>query len=828
MEREYQAVEQASCAPLRSMPMIRKGRHLRRPVFIAYDDIYAQAQAYELNGMDSYMSRKDERKNKYGDNDMSVDDILSEFHSGALFSDFGRGGDDDVRLYEPSRRRNEYAPEIDSRFNTGGRKKSDRPVPSWDMDISSDDDYVPTEQSRRAVPAEEYDEEQDALPRSGKPKFSFGKNKKKDKKSRTSYQPKYIVEEEHEEADEDDLFARGFRDISAEQSAYAGIDIDTDSADERGEDEDYPDDEHAESYAPPSFSEYVASVFATIFFRLRGTHRGESSATMNDEDEDLGAEVSCKDAAKYYGSYVHATRMRLRIACGLLAFMAYISLGLPIPGMLAYLPVTAAMCMAIQFTIMLLALDIVTTGILKMAHLQMGADSLAVVACLITSADAAMVALGSSVSSHIPLCAVSSLSLVGVMLSSLLSVRALRKTLRVPAIAKRIYSVVGDNDIKGKGITLVKTSRPATGFVRRCEEAAPDETLFAKLTPFMLLAAMLLALIVSAVTHNYYDILYIFSAVLAPAVPVTALICFALPFFLGSMQIFSSGAAIAGWSGLCDIGQSSNLIVTDRDLFPESSISVESIRIFADEDAQKVISYAGTLIIASGCSMSKAFSDEMEQNGCTVQPMSNFECLSGGGMKGIIDGHVVLCGSSDLMRLMNVRIPFRLVDKTTVLLAIDGILYGIFSMNYQPLPQVRRALVELMRSNRHPIFALRDFNITPEMLKTTFDIATDGYDFPPYVERFKITETKPSENSKIAAVVCREGLASVTSMADTGKNIYTATRVNLIISVLSAILGMLVVFVKMLSTGSIGLGFILLYMLLTAIPVVIVSVFMKF
>ena len=344
----------------------------------------------------------------------------------------------------------------------------------------------------------------------------------------------------------------------------------------------------------------------------------------------------------------------------------------------------------------------------------------------------------------------------------------------------------------------------------------------------MLLGAMLLALIVSAVTRNYYEIIYIFSAVLAPAVPATALICFALPFFLGSMQIFSSGAAIAGWSGLCDIGQSNNLIVTDRDLFPEGSISIESIRIFADEDAQKVISYAGTMIIASGCSMGKAFTDEMEQNGCTVQPMSNFECLSGGGMKGIIDGHIVLCGSSDLMRLMNVRIPFRLVDKTTVLLAIDGILYGIFSMNYEPLPQVRRALVDLMRSNRHPIFALRDFNITPEMLKSTFDIATDGYDFPPYVERFKITETQPSESSKIAAVVCREGLASVTSMADTGKNIYTATRINIVISVLSAILGMLIVFVKMLSTGSIGLGFILLYMLLTAIPVIVVSVFMKF
>lgn len=825
MEREYLAVEQASCAPMRTMPMIRKARRPRRPVFRVSADLEAPVQAYDLNGMDSYMSRKDDRKNKYGNDDMSVDDILSEFHSGALFSDFDMdSGDYDERPRERARREREddYALEIDSRFNVSGRKKYERSFTSMDMDTSADEDYVPAEQRGRTAAHREYDADYDEPQRGEKSRFSFGR--KKDKKKRSSYQPKYIAEDEQEE-DEEDLFARGFRDINDRQTAYADAERMDDLDDDGG---DYPDDEHPEGYMPPSFSEYLASVFASVFLRLRGTHRGESAATMNDEDEDLGAEVTCAAASKYYGSFVHSTRLRCQIACGLLAFMTYISLGLPIPGMLGYLPVTAAMCMAVQFTIMLLALDIVTNGILKLARLQMGADSLAVIACLITSADAAMVAMGSGVSSHIPLCAVSSFSLVGVMLSSLLSVRALRKTLRVPAIARRIYSVVGDNNIKGKDITLVKTSRPATGFVRRCEEAAPDETLYAKLAPFMLLGAMLFALVVSAVTRNYYDIIFIFSAVLAPTVPATALICFALPFFLGSMQIFSSGAAIAGWSGLCDIGQSSNLIVTDRDLFPEGSISIESIRIFADEDAQKVISYAGTMIIASGCSMGKAFTDEMEQNGCTVQPMSSFECLSGGGMKGIIDGHIVLCGSSDLMRLMNVRIPFRLVDKTTVLLAIDGILYGIFSMNYEPLPQVRRALVELMRSNRHPIFALRDFNITPEMLKSTFDIATDGYDFPPYVERFKITETQPSESSKIAAVVCREGLASVTSMADTGKNIYTATRVNIVISVLSAILGMLVVFVKMLSTGSIGLGFIMLYMLLTTIPVIIISVFMKF
>ena len=121
---------------------------------------------------------------------------------------------------------------------------------------------------------------------------------------------------------------------------------------------------------------------------------------------------------------------------------------------------------------------------------------------------------------------------------------------------------------------------------------------------------------------------------------------------------------------------------------------------------------------------------------------------------------------------------------------------------------------------------MRDFNITPDMLKESFDIATDGYDFPPYVERFKITETEPSEDSRIAAVVCREGLTPLTVMADTGRGMYMAVRVNLLVTLVGAALGMILVVIKML-TSTISLSFILLIMLLFAIPVLVISVFMK-
>ena len=398
----------------------------------------------------------------------------------------------------------------------------------------------------------------------------------------------------------------------------------------------------------------------------------------------------------------------------------------------------------------------------------------------------------------------------------------------MPTIGKRFFAVTAEEKLRPGEITLLKSKRHAKGFVRRAEEAAMDETVFTKLSPMLLVLAFLMTLIVMIAKKSYSQIIYIFSAMTVLAVPFGTLLSYSLPFFLGSTRIFRSGAAIAGWSGLCDIGTSKNLIVTDRDLFPESAVTIESVRIFADEDAQKVISYAGTMISASGSCAAGCFADLMHETGSTLRAVENFEYLPGGGMRGLIDGSVVLCGSTDLMRLMNVRIPFRLTDKTTVLLAIDGILYGIFSMHYEPLPQVRRALVDLVRTARPPVFAVRDFNINPEMLHNVFDLATDGYDFPPFTERVKLSE--PDEDSKgerIAAVLCNEGLGPLTNVSDVGRSMYMATRVNVLLNVLAAVLGMFMVFVRFLSTGSNSLGSLFVYALFWTIPVLLVSFFVS-
>ena len=742
--------------------------------------------------------------------------------------------------------RREEEAEIDSRFNlTGRRQQETLSYAGSEVDLSADENYVhiqPTEYNPSQW-TPDYDDPLADRPEPEEPthkkhRFTIGRRKAAQLKQRAEAEEAERAESAEEASAEAPAEAEQprkvristFTDLDAEPAVYAEEDDELPD-DEGAGDEFEPRGKHyrdSELYAPPSFREYVLSLLASLWLRIRGTVRGSTAETMEETQEDLGPEVTPLAASKYYGSFLRSMKLRVRIAAVILFVLFYVSLEAPVPGMLKELNVAAAFCFGAQAAIMLLALDVVTNGVTSLFRLKPGAESLAVIACLFTGLDALMVALSDSAALHMPLCAISSASVMGLLLGAYLNARGLRKATRVPAIGKRFYAVTAEEKLKSGEITLLKSMRSAKGFVRRAEQASPDEELYTRISIPLFALALLLSLIVAAAKKSFSEFLYIFSALLVLTVPFGAMLSFSLPFFLGSTRIFRFGAAVAGWSGLCDIGVSKNLIVTDRDLFPPSAVTIDSVRIFADEDAQKVISYAGSLMKDYNCSATACFEDLMAETSSPALPVNGFELLPGGGMKGVIDGHVVLCGSTDLMRLMNVRIPFRLTDKTTVLLAIDGILYGIFSLKYEGLPQIRRALVDQVRSARPPVFAVRDFNINPEMLHTTFDLATDGYDFPPFVDRYSLSE--PAEDigdERITAVLCNEGLGPLTTVADVGRMMYLAVRVNVLVNLAAAVLGVLLVFIRLVGAGFWPLSSFFLYMLVWMLPVVAMSIFVS-
>lgn len=621
--------------------------------------------------------------------------------------------------------------------------------------------------------------------------------------------------------------ASGEQEQEAEQELYEGSGINEDTGDKYAADADYtviepeaPKKEKARK-EPKSFRESVAvpviSALAFIAMKIK-----QSQVTLGEtsyESEDLGEEMQPDKAARFYDKHIAGLRLRTRIAFVLCVLMAYISYGLPVPGALADVGVKSAVCLIMMISVMFCGLDIITTGIMSIVRFKLHASALIVVSCLLCMIDAFLSA--ASVSEKVvPFCVIPALTIAFTLLGSVMNARSNKIILNTAAASKHPYVVTAESELSGGDITLVKGRKPIDGIVRRTEEDGPDESVFGVLTPYFVVAALVLSIIAAVISKSFSSFAHILSGIFVCAAPIAMLLTFPLPFFISIKSLIRSGSTIAGWSGLYDIGKAKHLIVTDGDLFPKGCVKISRTRVFAGMEPERIISFAGSIISASGSAMVHPFTELMRKAGGGLMPVEAFSVHESGGLTAMIDGEDVYCGNAAFMRLMGVILPEKYVLNNGVYIAVAGVICGVFEMEYIASDAVKSALEELVGSDRHAIFAVRDFNITPSMLSVKFDMPTDGFDFPPYSERYAISGAEPSEASKPAALISREGLSALVSLADHGKMLFSRIRLSVMLSVVSAVIGMLVMFnlsLSALPSVVTALSYLLAWLLITVI-----------
>lgn len=621
--------------------------------------------------------------------------------------------------------------------------------------------------------------------------------------------------------------ASGEQEQEAEQELYEGSGINEDTGDKYAADADYtviepePPKKEKARREPKSFRESVAvpvvSALAFIAMKIK-----QSQVTLGEtsyESEDLGEEMQPDKAARFYDKHIAGLRLRTRIAFVLCVLMAYISYGLPVPGALADAGVKSAVCLIMMISVMFCGLDIITTGIMSIVRFKLHASALIVVSCLLCMIDAFLSA--ASVSEKVvPFCVIPALTIAFTLLGSVMNARSNKIILNTAAASKHPYVVTAESELSGGDITLVKGRKPIDGIVRRTEEDGPDESVFGVLTPYFVVAALVLSIIAAVISKSFSSFAHILSGIFVCAAPIAMLLTFPLPFFISIKSLIRSGSTIAGWSGLYDIGKAKHLIVTDGDLFPKGCVKISRTRVFAGMEPERIISFAGSIISASGSAMVHPFTELMRKAGGGLMPVEAFSVHESGGLTAMIDGEDVYCGNAAFMRLMGVILPEKYVLNNGVYIAVAGVICGVFEMEYIASDAVKSALEELVGSDRHAIFAVRDFNITPSMLSVKFDMPTDGFDFPPYSERYAISGAEPSEASKPAALISREGLSALVSLADHGKMLFSRIRLSVMLSVVSAVIGMLVMFILSLSalpSVVTALSYLLAWLLITVI-----------
>lgn len=524
--------------------------------------------------------------------------------------------------------------------------------------------------------------------------------------------------------------------------------------------------------------------------------------------------------------------MKLRAALVLLlaGLILYLTLapsfGAPLPGLLDGNRRLLLYCQAGLLALgMLLALDTVLWGIFRLITFRLAMDSLVVLACAAALADAFALMRLADPPQRQPYCGVAALALAFTILGNYLKRKGQRVACRTAASASEPYLVTLDEAAWNGRDAYAKWSGEPLGFGRQMQAPDGAERIFHIMAPLLLLACLLFSILASVGRRRPEDLLWCLSATLSASASFSATLCYGVPWNSLSARLAKSGAALAGWDGVTATSGRSGILLTDHDLFPPGTVSLNGIKIFGDFPVDKVVGVTATLIRDTGSGLDKIFHDLLRTQGATYRRSSDFCCYEGGGVSAVMRGELVLVGSASFMHLMEVPLPQGLNVKNAVFCAIDGELAGLFALKYTLHGTVEPALFALIQNHIAPVLATRDFNIIPAMLQQRFKLPADRMEFPAVERRVELSARERKHSDILTAVLCREGVGPFTEAAVGGKRLRSAVRTSAMLTCLGSCVGVVLAFYLtfMAAYDSLTPFNLLVFLLMWMVPTVLIS-----
>lgn len=530
-----------------------------------------------------------------------------------------------------------------------------------------------------------------------------------------------------------------------------------------------------------------------------------------------------QELAAQYGKGLGWLRARRLIIFLLILPVLYLHLAaplsLPLPAILAQNALQIWLCAGFHLIALALSYDLIISGL---THL--GADTLTVLAALVTLADACTMNLLGTRNGSLPFSLVSMLALALGLWGKYMKRVTLRTFCRTAHAAKNPYLVTLDENRWDSRSVFTKWSGTTEGFGSQIQSDDGAMRIFRPMAGILILACLLFSLISSVGRGRGELILWCLSATLCACASFSGALAFALPGRLLSRRLSGAGAALAGWEGIRRQAKNSGILLTDSDLFPPGSLSLNGVKVFENHPLDKVIAVTATLIRDMGSGLERTFYELLHGQGGTYRKAENLQYYEGG-VSAVIRGEQILVGNVSFMHMMDVTITQGQNVKNAVFCAINGELAGIFALNYSLHVTIRPSLYALIDNKISPIMATRDFNLLPAMLHQRFKLPSERMEFPAHERRRDLSDSGQSHDKPIVCVLCREGIAPLSEAVVGAKRLNTVTRANSILSVIGSVIGVLFAFylTAQMAFGSLSVFNMLVFLLMWLVPTLLLS-----
>lgn len=370
----------------------------------------------------------------------------------------------------------------------------------------------------------------------------------------------------------------------------------------------------------------------------------------------------------------------------------------------------------------------------------------------------------------------------------------------------------------GQGI-LDRDSRIAyrakTEFVDKFINSAlsddPSRKICTKLIPANLAAALLVLVIVAAVTKDFSSAITAFTAVIIVTAPVS--VAFSLKWLLDSFNRRTNavGGVIPGYSAAVDFADNDAVIFDAAELYSADNLNVLKVKTFNNFKLYNMLVYAGAMFIGYESPLGAVFRKAMDDR----TDLPNVESLiyeDKQGLSAWIDNRKVLAGSRELLINHNIKVPPISIedsllegrpDRKAVYLSVEGEIAAIIAVSYNISQEVADDIAYLVRHGYTILLRSADSNLNDKFVESQTNLPDDTV---------KVINTEASEYFKM----CRsEELKSVDSCIFSKKDIASSLKVmvssvmlkNALVitaplAIISSVLGFLIVALLVIFAGA--------------------------
>ena len=327
----------------------------------------------------------------------------------------------------------------------------------------------------------------------------------------------------------------------------------------------------------------------------------------------------------------------------------------------------------------------------------------------------------------------------------------------------------------------------AEGFYRLCSKPDPARRWQNYALPLVLATAAVLSGVVCFSGGNMSDFPWVLTALTTAGAGLGIPLSGALPMYYLSRRLSRSGCAAAGYAGAKAVSRPRRLVLTDDDLFPAGTVTLNGYKVFGEERS-RAVSYAASVARAAGSSLTPLLERQLTAEGGFHLSVEWVNYCEEGGVEANIRGETVLMGSAYFMKKRKVALPRDMKLSTGVFLAVDGALTAVFAVKYQPSRNAEWALRTLKRFHIVPVLAVRSGNVTPGLIKRKFGVDAKPV-YPDVSTRLALAQLAEQQGEQPCVAICREGLMPLVESVAGSRRAVKAIRTATILSYIGAAAG---------------------------------------